>query len=118
MGEVYRARDSRLDRDVPIKVHHPNILAVHDIGQHSGAPFIVTESLDGMSLREALHGSALPGRKAIDYGVAIAQGLAAATRKGIVHRTLKPENVFVTADARVKIRATSAPCGGALRRRS
>ena len=128
MGEVYRARDTRLGRDVAIKVlptafaadadrlarfeqearaaaalNHPNILAVHDIGQHSGAPFIVTELLDGMSLREVLHGSALPARKAIDYSVAIAQGLAAAHEKGIVHRDLKPENVFVTADGRVKI---------------
>src|SRR5688572_22777938 len=128
MGEVYRARDSRLGRDVAIKVlptasaadperlarfeqearaaaalNHPNILAVHDLGQHAGAPFIVTELLDGESLRESLHGGALTPRKAIDYGVAVAQGLAAAHEKGIVHRDLKPDNVFITADGRVKI---------------
>jgi serine/threonine protein kinase len=128
MGEVYHARDSRLGRDVAIKVlpagfatdpdrlarfeqearaaaalNHPNILAVHDLGQHNGAPFIVTELLDGMSLREALNGGALPARKSIDYGVAVALGLAAAHDKGIVHRDMKPDNVFITADGRVKI---------------
>jgi eukaryotic-like serine/threonine-protein kinase len=128
MGEVYRARDSRLGRDVAIKVlptafaadherlarfeqearaaaalNHPNILAVHDLGQHAGAPFIVTELLEGGSLREALGGGLLPARKAIEYGVALAQGLAAAHDKGIVHRDLKPDNVFITADGRVKI---------------
>ena len=128
MGEVYRARDARLGRDVAIKVlplafaadperlarfeqearaaaalNHPNILAVHDLGQHAGAPFIVTELLDGTSLRETLEHGALPSRKVIDYGVAIAQGLAAAHDKGIVHRDLKPDNVFITADGRVKI---------------
>jgi serine/threonine protein kinase len=128
MGEVYRARDGRLHREVAIKVlpaafaadpdrllrfeqearaaaalNHPNILAVHDLGQHEGAPFIVTELLEGMSLREVLQTGALPARKAIDYGVAIAQGLAAAHERGIVHRDIKPENVFLTADGRVKI---------------
>ncbi len=128
MGEVYRARDNRLRRDVAIKVlppafaadpdrlarfeqearaaaalNHPNILAVHDLGQHDGAPFIVTELLEGQSLREALHGGPLAPRKAIVYGAAIAQGLAAAHERGIVHRDLKPDNIFITADGRVKI---------------
>jgi Tol biopolymer transport system component len=128
MGEVYRARDSRLHRTVAIKVlptafaadperlarfeqearaaaalDHPNILAVHDLGQHDGAPFIVTELLEGTSLREELQNGALASRKAIDCSVAIAQGLAAAHERGIVHRDIKPENVFLTADGRVKI---------------
>ena len=128
MGEVYRARDSRLQRDVAIKVlpaafatdpdrlarfeqearaaaalNHPNILAVHDLGQHDGAPFIVTELLEGQSLREALQGGPVAPRTAIAYGAAIAQGLAAAHDRGIVHRDLKPDNVFITTDGRVKI---------------
>jgi Tol biopolymer transport system component/tRNA A-37 threonylcarbamoyl transferase component Bud32 len=128
MGEVYRARDARLQREVAIKVlpaafasdsermarfeqearaaaalNHPNILAVHDLGQHDGAPFIVTELLDGASLRELVHGGPLPLRKALEYGIQIAQGLAAAHEKGIVHRDLKPDNVFITSDGRVKI---------------
>jgi serine/threonine protein kinase/Tol biopolymer transport system component len=128
MGEVYRARDPRLGRDVAIKVlpstlspdaerlrrfeqearaaaalNHPNILAVHDIGTHEGAPYIVSELLEGETLRERLHGGALPVRKAIEYAVPIAHGLAAAHEKGIVHRDLKPENIFVTSDGRIKI---------------
>jgi Tol biopolymer transport system component len=128
MGEVYRARDSRLRREVAVKVlpaafatdpdrlarfeqearaaaalNHPNILAVHDLGQHDGAPFIVTELLEGQSLRDALQGGPLAPRKAIVYGAAIAQGLAAAHDRGIVHRDLKPDNVFITTDGRVKI---------------
>jgi Tol biopolymer transport system component len=132
MGEVYRARDPRLARDVAIKVlpaafssdpdrlqrfeqearaaaalNHPNILAVYDIGRHEGAPYIVSELLDGETLRSRLsasrHGDPLPVRKVIDYAAQIAQGLAAAHDKGIVHRDLKPENVFVTADGHVKI---------------
>ena len=128
MGEVYRARDPRLGRDVAVKVlpvsfaadterlrrfeqearavaalNHPNILAIYDIGTREGAPFIVSELLEGESLRKRLSGAALPVRKAIEYAVQIAQGLAAAHETGIVHRDLKPENVFVTRDGRVKI---------------
>ena len=128
MGEVYRARDERLKRDVAVKVlpasysqdadrlrrfereaqaagglNHPNITAVHDIGSHDGAPYIVTELLEGETLRSALAGGKLPQRKAIDYALQIAHGLAAAHEKGIVHRDLKPENLFVTKDGRVKI---------------
>ncbi|MFY9549673.1 MAG: protein kinase [Thermoanaerobaculia bacterium] len=128
MGEVYRARDTRLQREVAVKVlpssfsgdldrlrrfeqearaasalNHPNILTVLDVGELAGAPFVVSELLEGVTLREALEGSPLPVRKAVDYGVQIAQGLAAAHEKGIVHRDLKPENLFVTNDGRVKI---------------
>jgi serine/threonine protein kinase/Tol biopolymer transport system component len=128
MGEVYRARDSRLERDVAVKVlpasfssdaerlrrfeqearavaalNHPNILAVYDIGTHEGAPYLVSELLEGETLRERLGGGALPARKVIDYAVQAAHGLAAAHEKGIVHRDLKPENLFVTKDGRVKI---------------
>src|ERR1700722_8071553 len=128
MGEVYRVRDSRLGRDAALKIlpesfareddrlrrfeqearsvaalNHPNILAVFDIGQHNGAPFLVSELLEGQSLRVVLDQGALPPRKAIAYGVQIAQGLAAAHEKGIIHRDLKPENVFVTRDGRIKI---------------
>ncbi len=128
MGEVYKARDTRLGRDVAIKVlpaefasdperlrrfeqearavaalNHPNILAIHDVGSHDGAPYIVTELLEGESLRERLQGGALPVRKSVEIGVQIAQGLAAAHEKGIVHRDLKPGNVFVTNEAHVKI---------------
>ena len=128
MGVVYRARDSRLRRDVAIKVlptafsgdadrlqrfeqearaaaalNHPNILAVHDIGTEGNAPFIVSELLDGATLRERLLAGPVPVRKAVSYAVAVARGLAAAHEKGITHRDLKPENLFITADDRVKI---------------
>src|SRR6267154_967308 len=128
MGEVYRAKDTRLGRDVALKIlpesfareadrlrrfeqearavaalNHPNILAIHDIGQHNGTPFLVSELLEGESLRAALDRGALPQRKTIEHGVQIAHGLAAAHEKGIVHRDLKPENVFVTKDGRIKI---------------
>jgi serine/threonine protein kinase len=128
MGEVYRARDSRLRRDVAIKVlasarsadpdrlvrfeqearaaaalNHPNILAVHDIGSEGDTPYIVSELLEGQTLRERLSTGALSARKVIGYGAAIARGLAAAHEKGIVHRDLKPENLFLTNDDRIKI---------------
>src|SRR5688572_17858979 len=128
MGEVYRARDTRLASDVAVKVlppsfaddpdrlrrfeqearaagmlNHPNLLAVYDIGSHNGAPYVVSELLEGETLRARIDGTALPPRKAIDYASQIARGLAAAHDKGIVHRDLKPENVFVTREGRVKI---------------
>jgi sugar lactone lactonase YvrE len=128
MGEVYRARDNSLQREVAVKIlpasfskdadrlrrftqeaqataalNHPNILSVYQIGQENGAPYIVSELLEGQSLREVLRGGALPVRKAVEYGAQIARGLAAAHGKGIVHRDLKPENIFVTRDGRVKI---------------
>ncbi len=128
MGEVYRARDTQLGRDVAIKVlpaafsedadrlrrfeqeaqaagglNHPNILVIYHIGEHQGAPYIVSELLEGETLRERTAGTALPQRKAMDYGLQIAHGLAAAHAKGIVHRDLKPENLFITNDGRVKI---------------
>ena len=128
MGEVYRARDSKLDRAVALKVlpeklaqdsaalsrfereakavaalSHPNILAIHDFGSHDGVAFAVMELLDGQTLRERLGEGPLPARKAIDYAVQMANGLAAAHEKGIVHRDLKPENLFITQDGRVKI---------------
>jgi hypothetical protein len=128
MGEVYRAKDPRLGREVAVKVlpasfsndadrlrrfeqearaagllNHPNITAVFDIGSHEGAPYVVTELLEGETLRAALAGGRLSPRKAIDYAIQLSGGLAAAHEKGIVHRDLKPENVFVTRDGRVKI---------------
>ncbi|HEY3202368.1 MAG TPA: protein kinase [Thermoanaerobaculia bacterium] len=128
MGEVYRARDPRLGREVAIKVlpasfsqdadrlrrfeqeakaagllNHPNITAVHDIGTHEAAPYVVQELLDGETLRSLLAGGRLPQRKVIDYSLQIVHGLAAAHEKGIVHRDLKPDNIFVTNDGRVKI---------------
>src|SRR5713226_1069950 len=84
-------------------LNHPNITAVYDIGTHEGAPYVVSELLEGETLRAALAGGRLPARKAIDYTLQMAHGLAAAHEKGIVHRDLKPENLFVTRDGRVKI---------------
>jgi Tol biopolymer transport system component len=128
MGEVYRAHDSRLGREVAVKVlpasfaldaerlrrfeqearatgalNHPNILGVYDIGTHEGAPYVVSELLDGETLRTRIGDVPLPQRKAVDYASQIAKGLAAAHDKGIVHRDLKPDNLFVTRDGRVKI---------------
>ena len=128
MGEVYRARDSRLKRDVAIKVlpqaisldadrlrrfeqealataalNHPNILAVFDIGTSDGSPYVVSELLEGETLRERLRRGPIVIRKALDCALQIAYGLAAAHEKGIVHRDLKPDNLFVTKDGRVKI---------------
>jgi Tol biopolymer transport system component len=128
MGEVYHARDSRLARDVAIKVlpedstadperlqrfaqeakaagalNHPNVLVVFDTGEHEGVPFVVLELLDGETLRARLAGKTVSPTKALDYAIQIARGLAAAHEKGIVHRDLKPENLFLTRDGRIKI---------------
>ncbi len=128
MGEVYRAKDPRLGRDVAVKVlpssfssdpdrmrrfeqearaagllNHPNITTVYDIGTSNGSPYVVQELLEGETLRSELGGGRLPQRKVLDYAQQIAQGLAAAHDKGIVHRDLKPENLFVTKEGRVKI---------------
>src|SRR5438876_3562396 len=132
MGEVYRARDEKLNRDVAVKVlpaalsensdrlrrfeqeaqaagalNHPNILSVYDVDTHDGSPYVVSELLEGETLRERLGPDVssvpLPQRKAVDYAMQIAHGLAAAHEKGIVHRDLKPENLFVTRDGRLKI---------------
>src|SRR5436190_5404209 len=127
MGEVYRARDARLGRDVAVKVlpssfssdsdrlrrfeqearaagvlNHPNILAIYDVGTHDGSPYVVSELLEGETLRNRLGGTS-SSRKSVEYAIQIAQGLAAAHEKGIVHRDLKPENLFITRDGRVKI---------------
>jgi Tol biopolymer transport system component len=129
MGEVYRATDTRLGRDVAVKIvlasqagdpdrlkrfetearaagtlNHPNILAIYDVGAEGGSPYVVSELLEGETLRDRLTSAgALPSRKASDYAIQLAHGLAAAHQKGIVHRDLKPENLFITADGRLKI---------------
>src|SRR5258705_2929145 len=128
MGEVYLARDPKINRDVAIQVipaafstdserlrrfeqeaqaggalNHPTILSIYDVDTHDGSPYVVSELLEGETVREQLNGAALPVRKAIEYALQIARGLAAAHEKGIVHRDLKPENLFVTKDGRVKI---------------
>src|SRR5262245_13547766 len=128
MGEVYRARDTRLGREVAVKVlperlaedadalarfereakavaalSHPNILALHDVGRQGDVAYAVMELLEGETLRGALATGPLSSRRALDYAVQMAQGLGAAHEKGTVHRDLKPDNVFVTADDRIKI---------------
>src|SRR5437667_2397537 len=128
MGEVFRARDTRLNRDVAVKVlpkdfvadanrlrrfeqeaktlaalNHPNVLTIHDAGVHEDAPYLVSELLEGKTLRQEMNAGALPVRKATEYALQAAHGLAAAHGKGIIHRDLKPENMFVTKDGRVKI---------------
>ncbi|MGA9989399.1 MAG: protein kinase [Terriglobales bacterium] len=128
MGEVYRAHDARLGRDVAIKVlpqsfssdpdrlqrfqrearvlsalNHPNLLAIYDVGVQDGVNYLVSELLEGQTLRERMNGTALPPRKITEYALQLANGLAAAHDKGIVHRDLKPDNVFATRDERVKI---------------
>lgn len=128
MGEVYRARDPRLGRDVAIKVlptnlsrdqdrlrrfeqeartagslNHPNILSIFDIGSEAGAPYVVSELLEGQTLRAAMAEGPFPLRKAVEHGAQIARGLAAAHEQAIIHRDIKPDNVFVTNDGRVKI---------------
>src|SRR5438876_7175201 len=128
MGEVYRARDTRLGRDVAVKVlpssysddkerlqrfeqeacaagalNHPNILVIHHIDTYEGAPCIVSELLEGETLRQRMRGATLGQRRVIEYAAQIANGLAAAHERGIVHRDLKPDNLFITKDGRVKI---------------
>ena len=128
MGEVYRAHDSSLGRDVAIKVlppelsqdkdrlhrfeqearatsalNHPNILVIFDIGTFEGSTYVVSELLEGGTLRDRLLASTLPPRKAVEYAVQIARGLASAHEKGIIHRDLKPENIFITTDGHAKI---------------
>jgi serine/threonine protein kinase/tetratricopeptide (TPR) repeat protein len=128
MGVVYRARDTRLGREVAVKVlpeqfakdahrrerferearavaalSHPNILALHDVGTHEGITYAVMELLEGETLRSRLNRGALPWREAVRVGAAIADGLAAAHAKGIIHRDIKPENIVLTTDSRVKI---------------
>ena len=128
MGEVYRARDARLGREVAVKIlpasfaadperlrrfeqearavaalSHPNILALHDIGRHESTPFLVSELLEGESLREVLSRGPVSHRKAVDYAIQIAHGLAAAHGKNIAHRDLKPDNIFITREGRVKL---------------
>jgi hypothetical protein len=128
MGEVYRARDPRLGRDVALKIvashaegqvdrfgrfeqearavaalNHPHVLAVHDVGSENGVAYVVFELLEGQTLRERLAQGPIPPRKAVEYGVQISRGLAAAHARGIVHRDLKPQNLFLTSDGQIKI---------------
>src|SRR5579862_3548067 len=128
MGEVYRARDTRLSRDVAVKVlpqslaadegrlrrftleaqsagalNHPNILAIYDIGTHEGLPYMVSELLEGETLRQRLEKSKLSVARTVDYARQAAAGLAAAHGRGITHRDIKPDNLFITKDGQLKI---------------
>src|SRR5207249_863130 len=128
MGEVYRARDTRLGRDVAVKViaadgaanldrlhrfeqeatavaalDHPNILSIHDVGTENGTAYVVFELLEGETLRQRLEHGALPTRKAVELAVQMCRGLAVAHARGLIHRDLKPENLFLTQDGRLKI---------------
>src|SRR5438445_4081071 len=128
MGAVYRARDTRLGRDVAIKIltavtlsdreklqrfeqearatgmlNHPNLLTIYDVGNSEGTPYLVSELLEGETLRTRVDRGPIPPRKAVDIALQLAHGLAAAHEKGIVHRDLKPENVFITKEGRIKI---------------
>jgi eukaryotic-like serine/threonine-protein kinase len=128
MAEVYRARDTRLGRDIALKVvnealagnpelvrrfeqearlagslNHPNLVAVYDFGSHEGAPYFITELLQGESLRQRLSRGRIPLQSALEWGAQLARGLAAAHARGIVHRDVKPENIFVTSDGHVKL---------------
>ncbi len=128
MAEVYRARDSRLGREIALKVvneslasnpdlvrrfeqeariagslNHPNVVVVYDVGVHDGAPYLVTELLEGESLRQRMTRGRVPPATALDWGIQLAHGLAAAHRRGIVHRDVKPDNVFIVAGGQVKL---------------
>ena len=128
MGEVYRAKDARLDREVAVKVlpdrlaqdpdalarfsreakavaalSHPNILAIYDVGSHNETSYVVTELLEGETLRQRLGRAAISWRQAVETAVSVADGLAAAHAKGVIHRDLKPENIFITTAGHVKI---------------
>jgi len=128
MGEVYRARDVRLGREVALKVlpeaaandseslarferearavaalNHPNILSIHDTGEHRGVPYAVTELLEGENLADRLRSGPLAPKRATEIACQVADGLAAAHARGVIHRDIKPENIFLTNDGRAKI---------------
>src|SRR5215831_12722563 len=128
MAEVYRARDTRLGREVAVKVvsealgsdetfverferearlvgsvNHPNVVALYDVGVHDGKPYFVTELLQGETLRTRLANGPVPLPMALAWATQMAEGLAAAHERGIVHRDLKPENVLVTRDGHLKL---------------